>query len=42
MPSRTMPAPARKVSGLDVGLGVAAAIIGLGAAVSMALLLQLK
>ena len=42
MPTRPMPAPARKVSGLDVGLGVAAAIIGLGAAVSMALLLQLK
>jgi hypothetical protein len=33
---------ARKVSGLDVGLGVAAAIIGLGAAVTMALLLQIK
>ena len=33
---------ARRVSGLDVGLGVVAAVIGVGAAVSMALLLSLK
>jgi hypothetical protein len=33
---------ARKVSGLDVGLGVAAAVIGVGAAASIALLLNLK
>jgi hypothetical protein len=30
------------VSGLDVGLGIAAALIGLGAAASLALLLNLK
>jgi len=33
---------ARKVSGLDVGLSIAAAVIGLGAAASIALLLNLK
>ena len=36
------PAAARRVSGLDVGLGVVAAVIGLGAVVSLALLLNLK
>lgn len=39
------PAPsggARKISGLDMGLGIAAAVMGVGAAVSMALLLGLK
>ena len=36
------PANARKVSGLDVGLGIAAAVIGLGAVISLVLLLGLK
>ncbi len=38
------PAPVRgaQVSGLDVGLGVAAAVVGIGAAVCLSLLLNLK
>ena len=40
--SRPMPSSARKVSGLDIGLGIAAAIFGLGAVVSIVLLLSLK
>lgn len=36
------PASARRVSGLDVGLGIAAAVIGLGAVISLVLLLGLK
>jgi len=33
---------ARKVSGLDVGLAIAAAVIGLGAVVSVLLLKQIQ
>jgi hypothetical protein len=40
---RPAAAPIRKsVSGLDVGLGIAAAVIGLGAVVSLVLLLSVK
>ena len=35
-------AGSRKVSGLDIGLGIAAAVVGLGAITSLALLLGLK
>jgi hypothetical protein len=44
MPTGPRPtaAAARKVSGLDVGLGIAAAVVGLGAIVSLVLLLSLK
>jgi hypothetical protein len=44
MPAGPRPAvpAARKVSGLDVGLGIAAAVIGLGAVVSIVLLLSVK
>jgi hypothetical protein len=49
-PSQTVPAPRpaasasniRRLSPVDVGLSVAAAVVGLGAVVSMALLLNLK
>jgi len=39
---RPVAAAVRRVSGLDVGLGIAAAVIGLGAVVSLVLLLSLK
>jgi len=39
---RPAPAAIRRVSGLDVGLGIAAAVVGLGAVVSLVLLLSLK
>jgi len=39
---RPLPSAVRRVSGLDVGLGIAAAVIGLGAVASIALLLNLK
>jgi hypothetical protein len=35
-------AGAKKVSGLDVGLAIAAAVVGLGAVASLLLLLGLK
>jgi hypothetical protein len=48
-PAGSVPAPrppvhsaAKKVSGLDVGLSIAAAVVGLGAVVSLVLLLSLK
>ena len=48
-PAGGVPAPrppvhsaAKKVSGLDVGLSIAAAVVGLGAVVSLVLLLSLK
>jgi hypothetical protein len=38
-----MPSPAvKKVSGLDVGLAIAAAVVGLGAVVTVFLLKQLQ
>ena len=45
MPAGSRPAAAaarKSVSGLDVGLGIAAAVVGLGAVVSLVLLLSLK
>jgi hypothetical protein len=42
MAPRPAAAPVRRVSGLDVGLGVAAAVIGLGAVASIVLLLSIK
>jgi hypothetical protein len=44
-PARPAPAPApaaKGVSGLDIGLAIAAAVVGIGAVVSIVLLLQLK
>jgi hypothetical protein len=37
-----MAAAGKRVSGLDLGLAIAAAVVCVGAAVSMLLLLQLK
>ncbi len=42
VPRPVVSAASRKVSGLDIGLGIAAAVVGLGAIASLALLLGLK